>query len=144
MFVIKTLVVVAITALSLLGNPAKGATDDPPKIKTQEDYIKEIFGAKANIATAVLKHESGMKLDAVNYNCYYGKRSTFCKKEDRVKAWSVDCGIAQVNVKGKVCPKHLFTLEGNMKAVEKIYKEQGLEAWVSYKNGKYKQFMKTS
>ncbi len=110
-------------------------------IKTQEQYIQEIFGAKAKIATAVLKHESGMKLDAVNYNCRYDGRSTFCKKGDKAKAWSVDCGIAQVNVKGTVCPEHLFTLEGNMKAVEKIYKEQGLNAWVSYKTGAYKKFL---
>ena len=110
-------------------------------IKTQEQYIQEIFGAKAKIATAVLKHESGMKLDAVNYNCRYDGRSTFCKKGDKAKAWSVDCGIAQVNVKGTVCPEHLFTLEGNMKAVEKIYNEQGLNAWVSYKTGAYKKFL---
>lgn len=110
-------------------------------IKTQEQYIQEIFGAKAKIATAVLKHESGMKLDAVNYNCRYDGRSTFCKKGDKAKAWSVDCGVAQVNVKGTVCPEHLFTLEGNMKAVEKIYNEQGLNAWVSYKTGAYKKFL---
>lgn len=133
---------VVIICLSLLGQPAKGSDEAPPKIKTVDEHIVEIFGAKAKIAKAVFIHESeGMKLDAVNYNCYYGGRSTFCKKEDRAKAWSVDCGLAQINVKGTVCPKSLLTLEGNMKAVEKIYKTQGLNAWVSYKSGAYKKFM---
>ena len=126
---------------SLYGyNPQRLEASDQP-IKTQEQYIQEIFGAKAKIATAVLKHESGMKLNAINYNCRYNGKSTFCKKGDEYKAWSVDCGIAQVNTKGTVCPEHLLTLEGNMKAVEKIYKEQGLNAWVSYKNKAYLQFM---
>lgn len=126
---------------SLYGyNPQRLEASDQ-LIKTQEQYIQDIFGAKAKIATAVLKHESGMKLDAINYNCRYGGHSTFCKKGDEYKAWSVDCGIAQVNTRGTVCPENLLTLEGNMKAVEKIYKEQGLNAWVSYKNKAYLQFM---
>jgi hypothetical protein len=34
-----------------------------------------------------------------------------------------------------------MTLEGNMVAVEKIYNEQGLRAWVSYNTGAYKKFL---
>jgi len=142
---------VVIICLSLLGQPAKGSDEAPPKIKTVDEHIVEIFGANAKIAKAVLIHESeGMKLDAKNYNCRYTKTdkngklvtySTFCQKEDRSKAWSVDCGVGQINVKGTVCPKSLLTLDGNMKAVEKIYKQQGLDAWVSYKSGAYKQFL---
>lgn len=109
-------------------------------------YIDDIFGENAKIATATLMHESGLILDNIGYNCHYynkdGKKySTSCRIEDRPKAWSVDCGIAQINVKGKVCPSKLLTLEGNMEAVEKIYKEQGLNAWYSYKNGYYKKFL---
>lgn len=111
-----------------------------------EEHIIDIFGDKADIATAVLLHEGGMNLDAKGYNCFYtdknGKRySTHCKKEDRPKAWSVDCGLAQINVKGQTCPSELLTLEGNMKEVERIYKTQGLNAWVSYKSGAYKKFL---
>lgn len=109
-----------------------------PEVKA---YIDDIFGKEATIATAVLSHESGLRLDAKNWNCIYGDKSKICKVEDREKAWSVDCGIAQVNVKGKVCPAHLMTLEGNMKQVQKIYEEQGLEAWTSYNSGAYKQFL---
>jgi hypothetical protein len=142
MLIKKILVGLAIL-ISLYGNATKISADNPIiiKPKLQEDYIKEIFGDKAKIATAVLMHESSMKLNAINYNCRYNGKSKSCKRGDEKLAWSVDCGIAQVNVKGRVCPKHLFTLEGNMKAVEKIYKTQGLKAWVSYTTGRYKKFM---
>lgn len=138
----KQFITVCLIGLSLLGQPAKGSDEAPPKIKTVDEHIVEIFGAKAQIAKAVLFHESeGMKLDAVNYNCYYGGHSKSCKKGDESKAWSVDCGIGQINVRGQVCPKTLLTLEGNMQAVEKIYKEQGLRAWVSYTTGRYKKYL---
>jgi hypothetical protein len=117
---------------------------------TFEQHIEHIFGENAKIATAVLTHESSLNLKAKHYNCRYvsaktGKLySTTCKKGDSGKAWSVDCGIAQVNVKGQICPSNLMTLEGNMVAVERIYNEQGLKAWVSYKSGAYLKFLKDS
>lgn len=129
-----------------------------PIVVTPEtkEYIDKIFGEDAAVATAVLKHESGLNLKAKNWNCHYYKTitnkdgveeqkrySTSCKPDDRENAWSVDCGIAQINVKGKVCPDHLLTLSGNMEQVEKKYKEQGLRAWASYNNGRYKKFLST-
>lgn len=114
---------------------------DPIPPMTVEQHIQKIFGDKADIATAVILHESQNKLDAVNYNCIYGGRSTSCRKGDESKAWSVDCGIGQINTKGLVCPPKLLTLEGNMEAIEKIYKTQGLTAWVSYKTGAYKKYI---
>lgn len=113
----------------------------PPKVLTKEEYMQKIFGDKTKIATAVILHESGNSLSAINYNCIYGGKSTFCKPQDRAQAWSVDCGIGQINVKGKVCPKELLTLEGNMKAIEQKYKTQGLNAWVSYSTGRYKMYL---
>lgn len=119
------------------------------RAKTQDEildqHIQRIFGNKAKIATAVFTHESGMNLRKVNYDCTYivnGKKQyTFCHKGDEAKAWSVDCGIGQINTKGKVCPEHLLTLEGNVIAIEKVYKEQGLQAWVSYTSGAYKKYL---
>jgi len=140
------LIVVVLVLASLLGyKPQRISADDP--VITFEQHMTRIFGDKTEIAIAVLKHESGLRLDAKNYNCFYynknGKRySTFCKPSDYGDAWSVDCGIAQINVPGTICPKRLLTLEGNVEQVEKIYREQGLNAWVSYTNGKYKQFLK--
>lgn len=137
----KLIVGVLIVGFVLLSGPKKLVADDLIP-KTIDDYIHEIFGSKATIAKAVLTHESeGLKLDSKNYNCRYNGKSTFCKPQDRKKAWSVDCGISQINVKGTECPADLLTLEGNMKATEKIYKEQGLNAWVSFKNGAYKRFL---
>lgn len=132
------MVVLAITS-SLYANSTK-LEADPPVI-TLEQHVQQIFGSKAKVALAVLKHESNLKLNSINYNCRYNGRSTFCRKGDEYKAWSVDCGVAQINTKGQICPKELLTLEGNMKALEKIYKEQGLNAFVSYKTGAYKKFL---
>lgn len=137
----KTLIMAFVILLLFLQNPTILVADDEIKPKTLDDYMVDIFGDKAKIAKAVLSHESNLKLDAINYNCIYDGKSTFCKKNDRSKAWSVDCSIAQINIKGQKCPPELMTLEGNMKAVEKIYKEQGLNAWVSYKSGAYKKFL---
>lgn len=106
-----------------------------------EQEITRIFGTKAHIALAVFEHESHNKLNAINYNCRYNGKSTFCKKGDEKKAWSVDCSIGQINVKGQSCPAELMTEEGQIKAIEKIYKQQGLKAWVSFVNGKYKSYL---
>jgi hypothetical protein len=107
-----------------------------------EQEITRIFGNKAEIALAVFEHESnGGDIDAINYNCRYDGKSTFCKKGDKSKAWSVDCGVAQINVKGQVCPPQLLTKEGSIPYIEKIYKEQGLRAWVSFNNKKYKVYL---
>ncbi len=144
---------ISIAVLILLITTTSPVTAQAPlevKPMTAEQYIEKIFGSKAEIAKAVILHESGNNLRAMNWNCWYYRTgsdgivrrySTFCKKPDRPKAWSVDCGIAQINVRGRYCPEHLFTLEGNMGAVEKIYKTQGLNAWVSYKTGAYKKFL---
>lgn len=128
---------------------------EPPAIPivtppTIDQEIERIFGDKATIAKATIFHESNLNLKAINYNCHYyrinseGKEvrySRSCKPGDAPLAWSVDCGIGQINTRGKVCPAILFTMEGNMAAIERIYKTQGLEAWVSYTSGAYKKFM---
>ena len=118
--------------------------------ETVEQKLHKVFGIKFEIAKAVFMAESSMNNEAKNYNCLYPVKqkdgttklkSTFCKKEDKEKAWSVDCGPAQINVKGKICPKKLMTLEGSIPTIEKIYKTQGLNAWVAYKTGSYKKYM---
>lgn len=106
----------------------------------QEEEIKKIFGNKAEIAIGVFQHESGFKIDAVNHNCKYNGKSTFCKKGD-TNITSSDCGFAQINIKAKSCPAELLTFEGSLKAAEKVYKSQGLSAWASYNNKSYLAFM---
>lgn len=118
-----------------------------PEVKV---HIEEVFGKDSKVATATLMHESGLVLNKKGYNCHYYKTnkkgvlirySRACDTADRHLAWSVDCGIAQINVKGQVCPPKLLTLEGNMEAAKKIYETQGLNAWYSYKSGAYKKFL---
>jgi hypothetical protein len=143
---LKEIIIVILVSFSLLGLNPQRTDAEPQIILTFEQHIERIFGEDAKVATAVLKHESRLKLDAKGYNCFYyredGTRySTSCKKEDRPKAWSVDCGIGQINIRGLVCPNDLMTLEGAMKIVEQKYKKEGLNAWVSYKTGRYKKFL---
>lgn len=137
----KKLIVVVIVLVTLLHSPKVLVAADEPYKQTLDDYIKTIFGDKASVAKAVIIDESNLKLDSINYDCRYGGKSTFCKKGDESKAWSVDCGIAQINVKGQVCPLELLTLDGNMKATALIYKTQGLRAWASYNNKNYLAYM---
>lgn len=116
---------------------------EPEIIVSQEtqDYIDDIFGEKSEIALAVLKHESRLNINAIHYNCIYNGKSTSCKKGDKKLAWSVDCGIGQTNIRGKICPTKLMTLKGNMEKVREIYNSQGLNAWVSYQTLAYLKFM---
>lgn len=118
-----------------------------PLVTTEtKEFIEDIFDEEAEKATAIFMHESGLVLNRKGWNCHYYRKdgtrySKSCNIEDRPLAWSVDCGITQINVKGKTCPAKLLTLEGNMEAARKIYKTQGLGAWVSYTSGAYLKFM---
>lgn len=89
----------------------------------------EVFNIDPKTALAIAKHESRFNPDAMNWNCYYGKKSTFCKPEDRDRAWSVDCGIFQVNVKGKVCPEYMFNVDVNISQFINLYLQRGFQPW---------------
>lgn len=134
-------IIVMLPLVAFAAKPTVTYEPEIPKAPTFEEEMTRIFGDKTNIAYAVIMHESGNDIDSINYNCYYGGISTFCKKGDESKAWSVDCGVAQINVKGQVCPPQLLTKEGSLPYIEKIYKTQGFNAWVSYKSGAYKKFL---
>ena len=108
--------------------------------------LAQIKGTKIDGRTfkAIAMAESGLDPQAKNWNCRYGKISKSCKKEDRANAWSVDCGIMQLNFKGLHCPSWSYDLNKNIeKAVEK-YHIEGLGAWVVYKNGMYKKYLALS
>ena len=109
--------------------------------KPVEQIVEHFFGEKTKIMTAIFKAESGLNPDAKNYNCRYGSISKSCKKSDREKAWSVDCGVAQTNFKGQICPEESMNPESNIRLAKQIYDEQGLNAWVVYSNGTYKKYL---
>jgi len=103
--------------------------------------------AQARIIAAVLKHESQLNPKAKSYNCYYtnkqGKKySTFCKKGDEHKAWSVDCGIAMLNYHGKVCPAYTMDAKLSLAKTKDMVNKRGFQPWVSYNTGAYKQYLK--
>lgn len=115
-----------------------------------EDKIKEYFPRSWKTVIAIAHAESNMKPTAINHNCFYkgsvvftervkGSISTFCKDGHEKYAWSVDCGILQVNVKGQTCPE--WTLDEHLEIASELSKRQGLEAWVAYKNGAYKKYL---
>lgn len=117
------------------------------------EYFRDEGLSTVQEAAAVFRHESGLQLNAKGWNCEYEKWSwkhgrkikvyTACKPQDRgsAKNWSVDCGVAQINVRGQTCPAELMTLEGNLAAAKKLYNERGFEPWVSWQKERHRKFM---
>lgn len=104
-------------------NVMKYITDKWSKHGTEETFR----------ALHIAKNESGYRKNAVGYNCIYDGKSQACKKEDRNLAWSVDCGVMQINVKGTVCPQELFNPFKNIDKAYSMYEKRGFQPWVSAK-----------
>ena len=85
---------------------------------------------------ATFMAESGFRNDAMGWNCIYydnGKPySGACAVQDRERAWSVDCGIAQLNFKGTECPAESFDPIWNLTMARVKYDRQGIGAWIAY------------
>ncbi|KKU76079.1 MAG: hypothetical protein UY02_C0033G0006 [Candidatus Giovannonibacteria bacterium GW2011_GWB1_47_6b] len=92
--------------------------------------------------TAILQAESGLNPQAQGWNCLYEGRSHPCHPQDRHLAWSVDCGIAQINVRGTQCPDHLFDMTQNLLIAYEKYQTRGFNPWVAYRKQTYLQFIK--
>jgi hypothetical protein len=110
-----------------------------------EALIRKKFENKETIV-AVFKAESGHDPRSMNWNCRYTNErketvSKACKPEDRDKAWSVDCGLAQINTVGKDCPEELFDPEHNLTVAKKMYDARGLNPWMAYLNGSFKKYL---
>jgi len=113
-----------------------------------EETVNRLFGEDAKTALAIFKGESGLRADAMGWNCRYNGISKACRFEDRHLAWSVDCGIAQLNFKGQVCPPESFDPYWN---IEKAYSwkylpkknnnQDPFTAWVIYTSGKYLKYL---
>lgn len=105
------------------------------------------FGVKVTAqALDVAQNESGWKSDAQNWNCWYSADgtvksqktestdvSTSCREQDKPMAWSVDCGLLQINVSGKTCPADLFDPKKNVAKAVEMYKRRGWTPWVAAK-----------
>jgi hypothetical protein len=106
-----------------------------------EELIYNYFKDDYQVAKAVFTAESGLKETAQEWNCRYGKESRACAPGDRGNAWSVDCGIAQINVLGKVCPKELFDPSHNLQIARQKYETRRWQPWSQFKNGNYKKYL---
>lgn len=119
-----------------------------------EGKIREawIGTGQEDVAVAVAKSESGLRTDAMGWNCYYynaqGKRySAACRPEDREKAWSVDCGVMQINHIGKTCPAYLFDPDENIKLGKEKYDSSdkrigiGFYPWMAYRNNLHLKYL---
>lgn len=106
-----------------------------------QELIKEKFQDDSEVVSAVFKAESGHRSDAMGWNCYYNGQSKACLPQDRNQAWSVDCGVAQINVIGKVCPEELFDPENNLNVAKKMYESRGLSPWVAWVSGAFKKHL---
>jgi len=117
-----------------------------------ESKIKKYFPRSHVSMIAIAHAESGMNPEAKNWNCYYnknetivystrvkGSHSTACKKQHRKYAWSVDCGILQLSVKGKECPNE--DIDTHLQKAANLSRVQGKDAWVVYKTGAYKKYL---
>jgi hypothetical protein len=79
----------------------------------------------------VISRESKFNPNAMNWNCRYGDKSMGCKKGDLDKAWSVDCGVMQLNYPGKYCPGNIMDWKTNIALGYQKFKRQGMSAWVA-------------
>jgi hypothetical protein len=95
------------------------------------DMFDKYFGNQANVMRAVCQAESGLNPLAISKP---NKNS------------SIDYGICQINSihLAKVGGDYtkLLDLETNLSVAKQILDDSGLNAWTTYKSGKYKQFLK--
>jgi len=110
-----------------------------------EEVIYAYFQDDYKTAKAVFTAESGLNSNAQGFNCYYEKAgktvSEACRKGDEDRAWSTDCGIAQINVAGKVCPLELFDPNHNLEVARQKYEARKWQPWSAWKSGKYLAFL---
>lgn len=104
--------------------------------------VKEYFPEDTETAISVFKAESGLNPRQQGWNCRYGKESKSCKPQDRSKAWSIDCGLAQINIVGKLeCPAYSLDPRWSLAAARKKYDRNGWSPWVAYTQGKNSQHL---
>ena len=99
--------------------------------------VKQYFKDDFKTALMVFKDESGLQPTRMGYNCIYNGVSGACKPEDRGLAWSVDCGVAQLNFIGKECPPEAFDVDWNLKQAKVKQARRGFTPWVVFNSKRY-------
>lgn len=112
--------------------------------------VRSVYKEEPDKAVAVFTAESGLNPLAKGWNCHYyrddgSQYSAACEIQDRENAWSVDCGVTQMNVAGKECPAEYLDARWNIeKSHMWKYTPRGWQPWVAEKTGRWLQFMKKS
>lgn len=115
-------------------------------------YIIDAFPENKEIALAIHLQESNLNPSAIGYNCFYdakgnvhkerltGVYSTHCKSGHSIYAWSVDCGLSQINHLGKKCTKDSLDIGHSLEMALNKYVKSGnsFRPWVAFTSGKYK------
>lgn len=130
------------------------ATTTPHTPSKEEiiELIKKHFPVNGDTMVRIAKAESGLKVKAINYNCYYnvdetivyetrvkGSHGASCHKGHEKYSFGVDCSILQFHYRGlKQCPD--IPLEKHMEMSAELSKVCGLNCWVAYSNGSYKKY----
>lgn len=115
--------------------------ETPKAPETLEEKVAAAFPGEERTALAVAKSESTLKADAKGWNCRYNGISRACKPEDRAKAWSVDCGVFQINAPGTECPEHLLDPDTNIEIAKQMKETRGWSPWVAYITGAYEKYL---
>jgi hypothetical protein len=90
-----------------------------------EDLIREYFPECPDTMIAIAKAESLLDVEAVGFN----------------RNGSKDCGVLQINsIHGYDCD-WLKVPENNLRAGRRIFELQGLQAWSTFNNKRYKNFL---
>jgi hypothetical protein len=138
---LNKIVMVACMSTTILPTVDIPVPINPCTVST-EMCVEKYFPKEKEIALAVFMAESRLNTQAIGYNCRYGKKVTSCKKGDENKALSMDYGISQINQQNYKGNKNdLLDIETNMKVARKVYDKQTWNAWYTYRDGKYLQYL---
>lgn len=100
--------------------------EEPPKVKTTEELISDVFGSEKTLACAIMLAESGGNQYAVG---------------DRNNP-PVSVGLFQIRtLKGRPSKEALFNPQTNIEYAKKLRTSGGFGHWSVYTNGKYKKYM---
>ena len=107
----------------------KGSADEVVVVEKPKTTTEKILEKLPKEFIAIARAESGMNPRAQNWNCRYDGVSKPCLPADRPLAWSVDCGLFQINTEGTHCPESLFDLDINISKALDLYSTRGMQPW---------------
>jgi len=96
-----------------------------------EAKIRAAFPEEPEVAVAVSKAESSLRVDAHNYNPK--------TKDDSYGLFQINLWGANKNTRPS--PEILLTIDGNIQFARQLYESSGWNPWTTFRNGQYKQYL---